>query len=477
MIEFIDTVLKQFKNIFSRTRSFNWFVITIIGLMLCNDGIGVTSIIRELCLNPKYYESLLHFFRSRAWNIEEVTKRWTSIVKENAPISNVNGMSILIGDGVKQAKEGKKMPGVKKLHQESENSSKAKYIFGHLFGVVSVLIGKAEKQFALPLTATIQDGVNVIRKYNDDKSVSQSHVVQVINQAGNIAKQLGSCIVLLDRYFLSVPALKKLSEFTNEAGQNILQIVTKAKITCRAYLDVPAYCGKGRPRLTGASIKVKDLFTTEIDKFLTAEIYMYGKIQEVQYYCVDLLWGRKLYKKLRFVLVMAKNYKPTILVSTSFELSAITIIELYSYRYKIEIGFKTLKSVVYGFCYHFWSKHMPKLNHYKKEKNEQAIELIADESSKKNIVSALNAIEGFVLCACIACGILQMLSLKFSCIAEVSKTRWLRTKTNNIVSEETVAYYLRKNFYRFIYKHRNLAIIQIIISKQHDHIDDFSKSA
>jgi len=33
-------------------------------------------------------------------------------------------MIILVGDGVKQAKESRKMPGIKKLHQESENSSK-----------------------------------------------------------------------------------------------------------------------------------------------------------------------------------------------------------------------------------------------------------------------------------------------------------------------------------------------------------------
>jgi hypothetical protein len=33
-----------------------------------------------------------------------------------------------VGDGMKQAKEGRRMPGLKKLHQESENSSKGEYI-------------------------------------------------------------------------------------------------------------------------------------------------------------------------------------------------------------------------------------------------------------------------------------------------------------------------------------------------------------
>ena len=75
-----------------------------------------------------------------------------------------NGMPILIGDGVKQSKEGKKMPSVKRLHQESENSGKAEYIFGHMFGFIGVLVGNTEKLFCLPLTASLQDGDKLMRK-------------------------------------------------------------------------------------------------------------------------------------------------------------------------------------------------------------------------------------------------------------------------------------------------------------------------
>lgn len=62
-------------------------------------------------------------------------------------LSYVQGMVVLVGDGMKQAKEARRMPGVKKLHQESENSSKADYIFGHLFGAVGILMGTLEKWF------------------------------------------------------------------------------------------------------------------------------------------------------------------------------------------------------------------------------------------------------------------------------------------------------------------------------------------
>jgi metallophosphoesterase superfamily enzyme len=51
----------------------------------------------------------------------------------------VDDRPVLIGDNIKVAKEAQRMPGVKKLHQDSENSGKSEYIFGHNHGVVGIL--------------------------------------------------------------------------------------------------------------------------------------------------------------------------------------------------------------------------------------------------------------------------------------------------------------------------------------------------
>ena len=50
---------------------------------------------------------------------------------------------------------------------------------------------------------------------------------------------------------------------------------------------------------------------------------------------MDLLWGQKLYQKLRFVLVEYDGQR-SILVSTDLTLTAVQIIELYSRRFCIE---------------------------------------------------------------------------------------------------------------------------------------------
>lgn len=66
MIKLLDKIYHKisnnFKTCFSRQASFNWFVVIIIGLMIRTDILGLTSIIRDLALNPKGYELMIHFF-------------------------------------------------------------------------------------------------------------------------------------------------------------------------------------------------------------------------------------------------------------------------------------------------------------------------------------------------------------------------------------------------------------------------------
>ena len=88
---------------------------------------------------------MMHFFRSKAWGLEDILNQWMNSVRDIFPVYKEDDMTVLVGDGVNQSKEARKMPGVKRLHQESENSSKAEYIFGHLFGGIM----KQEKSFVL----------------------------------------------------------------------------------------------------------------------------------------------------------------------------------------------------------------------------------------------------------------------------------------------------------------------------------------
>ena len=245
-----------------------------------------------------------------------------------------------------------------------------------------------------------------------------------------------------------------------------MHIITRPKRNCIAFLQPENKPGKrGRPRKKGISVKLFDLFTIEKELFATVEACLYGKMEQIRYHSIDLLWGRKLYKMLRFVLVEYNNVR-TILVSTNLMMEPIAIIQLYSKRFCIEAMFREMKQVICAFGYRFWSKYMPKLNRFRKRTDPDPLEEITSQRAKKRIVLAVKAIEGFVFYAAVATSLLQMIALRFSGTEELKQLRYLRTYRNTIVSEATVADFLRKNFFRLLLLHPNLALTRIITAKQ-----------
>ena len=467
MFRQIEQILERFRPCFSRKAAFGWFVTVIVGFMLRGDKLGVTSIIRDLSLSPKCYEPLIHFFHSAAWDPNTIRKTWWKLLTETAPIYRVKKRCILIGDGVKQSKEAFYMAGVKKLLQESENSSKPKYIFGHMFGAVGVLIGRKGGKFCVPLQMDIQDGLRTVSSWDGSGISPDTHVVQMIRNGCAASKILGTAYLLLDRYFLSVTALQELKAHNDTSGAPRVDIITKAKGNCRAYKKPrPSRARKrGRPRRKGASVRITSLFTEKANRFTRASVYMYGKKQEVSYYCTDLLWGQKLYQELRFVLVQY-NGRNSILVSTDLSLSPKRIIELYAYRFSIEELFREFKQQVGGFAYHFWSKAVPKLNHFSRKDEADRLETVMDDHERNLILGNIKAIEGFVLFASIAMGTLQLIALNGRSVKSAKKIRYLRTVSRSCPSEGTVMYYVRKGIYSLLIQNPDSFITHFIRAHQ-----------
>jgi len=86
----------------------------------------------------------------------------------------------------------------------------------------------------------------------------------------------------------------------------LLSLVMRAKRNPVAYEEPTQRPGRGRPRKKGKKIKVASLFETCKNVFTPISVMLYGKEETVWYLCRDLLWGKKLYQKLRFVLVVTQ---------------------------------------------------------------------------------------------------------------------------------------------------------------------------
>jgi hypothetical protein len=145
MINELCRIVGEFRCCFSHQPAFNWFVIVIMGFIVRLDQHGVSSMIRWLALKPSLYTALMSFFRASSWKLADISQKWLAIVLSRCPLVTVDNRYLLVGDGIKISKEAEKMPAVKKLHQESSNSGKAPYIYGHHFGAIGILAGRVKK--------------------------------------------------------------------------------------------------------------------------------------------------------------------------------------------------------------------------------------------------------------------------------------------------------------------------------------------
>ena len=97
MLKFLEDKRFLFRSCFSRKATFNWFLLIILALMVRYDSLGVTSFIRALSLDGRFYESMLHFFRSQAFDTMMLKNMWHKIVLTYAPFLRLNGRILLLG--------------------------------------------------------------------------------------------------------------------------------------------------------------------------------------------------------------------------------------------------------------------------------------------------------------------------------------------------------------------------------------------
>ena len=78
-----------------------------------------------------------------------------------------------------------------------------------------------------------------------------------------------------------------------------------------------------------------------------------------------------------------------------------------STSFRIKYTFLELRQQIGTFCYHFGSKHAPKLSYYQKAGESGPLERAKDERSRRNILKAVRATEIHMILPCVAMGILH----------------------------------------------------------------------
>ena len=420
---------------FSRQQTLLWFATAVAGFTVRTELLGVTSIVRALALKSHFYDNLLDLFHSSAVKLDRLTALWTQAALRLFPASLlVNGRRVLVGDGLKVPKRGKKMPAVKRLHQQSDSNTKPEYIMGHSLQAVSLLVQAAQSVFAVPLAVRIHEGLlwsNRDRRTLLDKMLMLLGTVAITQPYYFIA----------DAYYAAGKIVRGLLAQSNH-------LITRVRSNAVAFMPYRHHGPnkRGRPRIYGRKVKLKSLLN-DSHAFESVPSPVYGERNVTIHYRVcDLLW-RPAGQLVRFVAVRHPSRGACLLMCTDLSLSGIEIIRLYGLRFKIELSFKQAVRLIGSFAYHFWMKDMKPLKRRNGNQHLHRESLKYREDVKRKI----HAYHVFMQAGVVAQGLLQYLAVVFPELVWNSFGSWLRTIRPGIPpSELVVANALRNTLPEFL---------------------------
>jgi len=442
MLSYLYHALRSFRPVFSRHRAWLTFCMLTLGFLGAPQILGLTSFCRFWAVEAAGYHCFLHFFRASSWSLSQLELYWGSFVLAQQQTILVAERAVLLGDHTYTPKDGRRMPGVVTLRQDSETQSKPSYFRGHCWGALALLVGSVTAPFSLPLALSLHQGFVHLGHNSQQESHKKTLGSRMVSMALDFAWAHDlPCVLVLDAFF-SVSSVFQIANsiWSTSLKKPLITVIVRAKKSYVAYFEAekPRKRKRGRPRKYGLKVKLVEFFDHQ-HLFTRVEARIYGKVETISLACVDLLW-KPTGGLIRFVFAVTSR-GPLVLMCSDLQQNPLMAVELYCLRIRIEVMFSALKQLIGAFEYHFWSKYMPR--HSRRPKRNQELKR-PSEGALKRVQLAWGCCERFVMIAAIALGLLQLIALRFPKAVWNQFDAFLRTRSRELPSERTVKHVLAR---------------------------------
>jgi len=419
-------ILELFRTAFRRRATFEWFSAAVLATLMRNDLAGVTSIVRSMGAGHLAWRALLSFFASKAANIDRIGRIWLDFVLSHEACVRINGRRVLVVDGIKVAKSGKRMPGNKRLHQSSQSNTKPEYITGHSCQSISVLLAGVAGVFAVPVFTRIFEGLC-------GKEIQAGTQIERLASAIKTTLHNSGCYFIADAYYMA-------DTFIKDVLASGSHVVTRARSNAIAYqIPIVEKKGRGRPRKYGCKVPLKQLLQDDAS-FVDAESPVYGESGVRLKYREEAMVCRSLGRVVKYVIVKHSVRGHIYLVTTDLDMHPLDAIKLYGLRFKIEVSFKSAVRNVGAFAYHFWTSRFKRDSAMKGD-----IDLSKFNSRERSaILAKMDAYHLHIMVGHIAQGIAQILSMEIPQTISKLDSEFRRTVCE-MPSEATVMQVFRLN--------------------------------
>ena len=318
--------------------SFAYFQSYVWALMVVEGRKCLTRLARCAFFHQRALSSWERFLAAHRWSLTALTERLvTLVVTTLGDQLQVHGAYLVGKDTTLVAKSAKRMLGVQKWKDHSDNADRGAYLVGHHWNLAGLISRWDTRWLCWPLVLRLVPGLKGARQWIVGDAIEPMRFWDAaIATILEVTRCLGeaSVRVVVDAFYSKAP-------FLNGLRARGIDVISRLRKDAVGWDDpAPQPPGKRGPKPRyGRKWTLATLLALEPPT--RACLTLYGKLTEVVFVVRDV-WLRDVAQKVR-VVVLEGAKEPILLVSTDLALSALQIIEIYGARFSIELTIRDLK--------------------------------------------------------------------------------------------------------------------------------------